>query len=155
LADAHYNYGVLLLTAGRLDDAGRAFEQALAANPHHAGAWNNLGQIHEAHGQAADARDCYERAVAQAPADAIVRFNLGRMLIAMHQYGDAIRHLEMIASEDHPERARFLFALATAHVLNGDVAGGRQLAIDARDLARARGQADLADAIDRDLARLR
>jgi tetratricopeptide (TPR) repeat protein len=155
LADAHYNYGVLLLTAGRLDDAGRAFEQALAANPHHAGAWNNLGQIHEARGQAADARDCYERAVAQAPADAIVRFNLGRMLIATHQYGDAIRHLEMIASEDHPERARFLFALATAHVLNGDVAGGRQLAIDARDLARARGQADLADAIDRDLARLR
>ena len=48
----------------------------------------------------------------------------------------------------------YLFALATAHVQAGDVAASRRYAIEARDLARSRGQADLATAIERDLARL-
>ena len=41
-----------------------------------------------------------------------------------------------------------LFALATAHVQAGNIAAGRRYAVEARDLARARGQADLAAAID-------
>ena len=59
-----------------------------------------------------------------------------------------------MASVDHPDRARFLFGLSTAYVLAGDIAVGRQYAVEARDLARSRGQADLAAAIDRDLEKL-
>ena len=42
-ADAHYNHGVALVLQGRDADAAVAFEQAVAANPQHAAAWNNLG----------------------------------------------------------------------------------------------------------------
>ena len=55
---------------------------------------------------------------------------------------------------DDPDQARFLFALGTAHVLAGDLAAGRKYATEARDLARSRGQTDLAAAIERDLAKL-
>ena len=55
---------------------------------------------------------------------------------------------------DHPDRARFLFGLSTAHVLSGDVAAGRQYAVEARDLARSRGQTEFAAAIERELEKL-
>ena len=154
LADANYNYGVLQVAQGKMDEAARAFRRALDANPQHAGAWNNLGQIEEAAGHLAEAEACYRRGVEHAPADATVRFNLGRVLIAEHRYADAIAQFDVLVAADSPERPRFMFGLATAHVLAGDVAAGRRLATDARDLARARGQLDLADAIDRDLAKL-
>ena len=55
---------------------------------------------------------------------------------------------------DHPDRARFLFGLATAHVLAGDIAGGRRCGAGAGPGAASRGQTDLAAAIERELEKL-
>ena len=47
MADAQYDYGVLLGMQERWDEAADAYRQALALNPLHAQAHNNLGQILE------------------------------------------------------------------------------------------------------------
>ncbi|MCU0700648.1 MAG: tetratricopeptide repeat protein [Myxococcaceae bacterium] len=56
-----------LVRAGRLDEA-RARLETLVAGPNAtAGAWFDLGVVHEAQGRAADARRCYERALSLLP----------------------------------------------------------------------------------------
>jgi Tfp pilus assembly protein PilF len=154
LAEAHYNYGVLLLLQDRVAEAEPVFEQAVAANPQHAAAWHNLGQIAERRGDLAAAATRYRRAVEEAPADDGMRFNLGRMLIALRQWRDAIAQFEVLAAREGAERPRYVYGLATALVLSGDLEKGRRIAADARALAEARGQRALVAAIDRDLAKL-
>ena len=90
-ADAHHNYGVALVLQGRHADAAVAFEQAVAANPQHAAAWNNLGGLSERAGRLDEAVARYQQAVDAAPADASMRFNLGRMLIANGRARDSCR----------------------------------------------------------------
>ncbi len=46
-ADAHYDYGVLLGLQDKWEPAADAYQKALAANPLHARASNNLGEIFE------------------------------------------------------------------------------------------------------------
>jgi Tfp pilus assembly protein PilF len=154
LAEAHYNYGVLLLLQNRVAEAEPVFEQAVAANPQHAAAWHNLGQIAERRGDLAAAATHYRRAVEEAPTDDTMRFNLGRMLIALRQWPDAIAQFEVLSAREGAERPRYVYGLATALVLSGDVKKGRRIAADARALAQARGQTALVAAIDRDLATL-
>jgi tetratricopeptide (TPR) repeat protein len=152
-ADAHYNFGVALLLQDRAAEAAAAFEQAVAANPLHAGAWNNLAGIAEQAGRLDQALERSQHAVDAAPGDPLMRFNLGRMLIANGRAHDAIAHFERLAQGDKPD-PRFVYGLATAWVQSGDVAKGRQVAQRARELAAAQGLNDLVAAIDRDLAGL-
>jgi tetratricopeptide (TPR) repeat protein len=154
LAEAHYNFGTCLAMQGKPDAAADAFRKALAVNPRHAGAWSGLARLAEMSGRIAEAEASYRKASEQSPADPEIRFNIARMLIARRQYRDAIAELEPIVAADHPDRARFLFGLSTAHVLAGDIADGRRYAVQARDLATSRGQAALAAAIERDLEKL-
>jgi tetratricopeptide (TPR) repeat protein len=152
--DAYYNYGVTLLLQERDGDAAVAFQRVVFVNPQSAGAWNSLGQIAERRGHLDEALARYRTAVEWAPADTGIRFNLGRLLIATKRYREAIAQFEILATEAGPEQPRYVFGLATAWVLSGDLAKGRTIALDARALAAARGQSDLVAAIDRDLARL-
>jgi tetratricopeptide (TPR) repeat protein len=154
LAEAHYNYGVCLAAQGQHAAAADLFRKALDANPNYASAWSALARLAEMSGRLDEAETDYRKAAEQSPADPQIRFNIARMLIAKKQYKDAIAELEPVASVDHPDRPRILFALSTAYVLTGDVATGRQYAVEARDLARSRGQGDLAAAIERDLEKL-
>jgi predicted Zn-dependent protease len=84
----------------------------------------------------------------------LIRFNIARMLIATQRYREAIAELQPAIAVDHPDRASFLFGLSTAHVLAGDVAEGRRYGVEALDLAKSRGQTDLAAAIQRNLEKL-
>jgi tetratricopeptide (TPR) repeat protein len=154
-AEAHYNHGVCLAAQGKIDAAADLFQLAVSLNPQYAGAWSNLGQIAEMRGRIEEAETHYRQAAEQAPADAAPHFNLARMLIARRKYAEAIAALQPVVARDVPERPQYLFALATAHVLSGDVPTGRGYAVEARDLARAGGRHELADSIDRELARLR
>jgi len=154
LAEAYYNFAVCLASQGQYQAASELFRKALAANPQYAIAWSGLARLAETEGRVDEAEADYRKAAEQSPADPLIRFNIARMLIARKQYREAIAQLEPVASVDHPDRARFLFGLSTAHVLAGDIAVGRQYAVEARDLAKSRGQADLAAAIDRDLEKL-
>ena len=111
--------------AGPRADAAVAFESAVAANPLHAGAWNNLGALSERAGRLEEALARYRQAVDAAPADASFRYNLGRMLIANGRAADAVPQFEVLARADAPD-PRHVYGLATALVLSGECrAGGR------------------------------
>jgi tetratricopeptide (TPR) repeat protein len=154
LAEAHNNWGICLVAQGQLEPAADAFRKAVDVNPHHAAAWNSLGGIALMRGRLDEAEDHLRRAVQEGPSDVRGRFDLARVLIARKRFPEAIEEFRRLAADDHPDRARFLFGLATAEVLSGDVTTGRKHATDALALARARGDADLAAAIERDLAKL-
>ena len=121
LAEAHYNFGACLAMQGKKDEAADAYRKALAVNPQYASAWSGLGQLAEMDGRLAEAESSYRKAAEQAPADPSIRFNIARMLIATQRYREAIAELQPAIVVDHPDRARFLFGLSTAHVLAGDI----------------------------------
>ena len=155
LDEAHYNHGVLLGLQERWEPAAEAYRKAIAVNPRHAGAYNNLGQILERDRQIEAAATAYRQAVDAQPAFRLARFNLGRMLIALARPDEAVLELEKLTEPRDGEAPRYLFALATALVRAGHRDEGVKWATDAKALALAHGQVELAAAIDRDLARLR
>jgi tetratricopeptide (TPR) repeat protein len=155
LGDAHYDYGVLLGLQEKWDLAADAYRQAIAVNPRHARAQNNLGQVLERQRQFEAASAVYRQAVESQPAFRLARFNLGRMLLALGRTDEAILELEKLTEPRDAEAPRYLFALATAYVRAGRKDDGIKWASDAKTLALAHGQGDLAAAIERDLARLK
>jgi Tfp pilus assembly protein PilF len=155
LADAHYDYGVLLGLQEKWGEAAAAYRQAIAANPHHAHARNNLGQLLEGERRIDEAIAEYRGALEAQPGFRLARFNLGRMLIASGRPEDAVTELQQLTEPRDAEAARYLFALSVAHVRAGRREEGLKWAEDARQLAAAFGQRELAAAIERDLARLR
>jgi tetratricopeptide (TPR) repeat protein len=155
LDEAHYDYGVLLGLQERWGPAAEAYRQAIAINPRHALAHNNLGQILERDRHFDEAATAYRQAVDSEPAFRLGRFNLGRMLLALGRPEEAVAELEKLTEPRDGEAPRYLFALATAHVRAGHRDEGIRWATDARMLALAHGQNELAAAIERDLARLK
>jgi Tfp pilus assembly protein PilF len=155
VADAHYDYGVLLGMQERWDTAAESYRKALELNPQHAQARNNLGQILERQARLAEATDEYRLAVESQPTLRIARFNLGRMLIAQGRHEEAVTALSQLTEPRDAEAPRYLFALATAHLYAGRRLEAIQWATDAKALAERFGDAALAAAIERDLARIR
>jgi tetratricopeptide (TPR) repeat protein len=155
LSTAHYDYGVLLGLQEKWDLAAEAYRRAIAVNPMHAPAQHNLGQILERQRQFEAAADAYRGATESQPSFRLARFNLGRMLLALGQTELAIAELGKLTEPRDAEAPRYLFALATAHIRAGQRELGIKWATDARQLALAHGQDELAAAIARDLASLK
>jgi tetratricopeptide (TPR) repeat protein len=154
IAEAHANYGQVLLAERRAAEAVPVFRQALAANPADGQAWNGLGLALETTGDTAAASAAYRQAVVHAPAFRSARFNYARTLVAAGQLDEAIVELEKIRVPEDDEAPRYLFALSAALVRAGNVQRGRVEALAALELARRYGQSDLAATIERDLAML-
>jgi tetratricopeptide (TPR) repeat protein len=155
LADAHYDYGVLLGMQEKWDQAAEAYRRALAIEPSHVQAHNNLGQMVERRQDFEGAASEYRQAVAAQPTFRLARFNLGRMLIALGRTDEAIVEFEKLTQPRDSETARYLFALAAAHVRAGHREEGIKRAEEARQLALEYGQQELAATIERDLARIK
>lgn len=153
--EAHYNYGVLLVQQRRSQEAEAVYRLAVAANPLHARARNNLGQLLEGKRDFSEALEQYREAVAANPQFRVARYNLARMLLARRQYDAAIAEFEKLREPQDAESPRYWYGLAVAHVQAGRHEGGLPLAREARRLAEAFGQNELAAAIDRDLANLK
>ena len=151
LSTAHYDYGVLLGIQKKWDLAAEAYRQTLAVDPTHAQARNNLGQLLERQHDLTAAASMYRAAVESHPTFRLVRFNLGRVLLALGRTEEAIAQLEKLVEPSDGETPRYLFALATAHFYAGHKDDGVKWAVEARRLAVAHGQRDLAAAIDREL----
>lgn len=88
--DAYYD-------AQRWNEAGLAFEHALALDPRQARAWFRLGNVREEQGRDEAAADCFEKAIAVDPAHAQAwnnlggaRQRLGRDELAIEAYRKAI-----------------------------------------------------------------
>lgn len=154
-ADLHYDYGVVLGLQQQWDAAEAAYRRALEANPLHANARNNLGQLLERKRDFEGAASEYRQATEAQPSFRLARFNLGRMLLQLKRGQQAIEQFERLQEPRDAEMPRYLFALATAHVMAGHRDEGLKLAISARNAALEFGQTDLAAAIDRQLASLK
>lgn len=154
-AAAHYNFGVFCYGAKRRDEARRAFEAALAIDPSHAEAHNNLGAILEEDGRLDAAAREFQKALDSRPDYSLARFHLGRIYANQSRWRDAIEQLRRAAESDDEGAATYTYALGATEAR----AGRREQAVAtlnaARQKALARGQAPLAAAIERDLARLR
>jgi tetratricopeptide (TPR) repeat protein len=154
-AEAHYDFGVVLGRQEEWDAAADAYRRALTVNPLHVESRNNLGQILERRRDFQAAAEEYRQAIEARPSFRLARFNFGRMLIALGRNEQAIAELEKLQQPVDAETPRYLFALSTALVRAGRTSEGLKLASDAERLARESGQADLAQAIAREIAKLK
>lgn len=75
---------------GRLTEAERDYQAALAAEPRHVDALHLLGVLRHQQGQHAEAADLVRRAVDLRPTDAGLQLNLGNALKALGRIDDAI-----------------------------------------------------------------
>ena len=76
-----YNRGIGLRDSGRYREAVGAFEEALAANPDSADAYNDLANAHGALNELGEAISHYERAIALRPDFSLAHMNLGMTLL--------------------------------------------------------------------------
>jgi Tetratricopeptide repeat len=91
-----YDVGRVLLMAGRLPEAGAAFNQALALKGDMPEAYYGLGLVFDALGRIDEAIDAYTRALRFNIDYADVHFNLARVLTARGRTAEAIAHYEEV-----------------------------------------------------------
>lgn len=154
-ADVHYDYGVVMGLQQKWAEAEAAYRRAVAANPLHPQARNNLGNVLERRRAFDEAAAEYRAAAEAQPSFRLGRFNYGRMLLALNRPAEAAAEFEKLRHPRDAETPRYLFALAIAHVRAGNTPEGIRLSNEARELALAYGQTDLAAAIARELEKVR
>jgi len=153
-AELHYNYGVVQFLREDYAAAEKAFRRALEANPRHAGSLHNLAQMLEGAGRMAEAERRYRQALAARPGYRLAHFNLGRLLVGLGRTGEAVEQIKKSIEPRDERSPEFLQGLAGAYALGGNREAARRYALEAKQLALSYGQTVLAEALDRDLARL-
>jgi SAM-dependent methyltransferase len=99
---------VVLLRAGRTEDAIRIYQQIARMNPRRPDAHNNLAVALKAAGRLEEAVQSYHRAVKIDPAYVVARKNLARALRRMGRHEDAIAQLATVFRGDSADTdARF------------------------------------------------
>ena len=88
--EAHYNLGVVLKSAGRLDEAVASYRKAVKLKPDYAEAHNNLGIVLKDQGQFDAALASYRRAAEIKPDFAEVQGNLGYVFKQLGQLDAAV-----------------------------------------------------------------
>jgi Flp pilus assembly protein TadD len=91
---ARYSLGVALQNEGRIEDAIRQYQEALAIDPRDVLTHNNLGIALRLQGRLEEAIEHYETAIDIAPGFAKARTNLGDALQAQGRVKEAIRQYE-------------------------------------------------------------
>jgi tetratricopeptide (TPR) repeat protein len=94
-AEAHFQHGLQLEETGAPpDQAIDAYQKAIAANPHAAGALVNLGTLYYRMRKFSDAENHYLKAVEADPKYALAHFNLGNLYDEMGDIDRARTHYE-------------------------------------------------------------
>jgi protein O-GlcNAc transferase len=89
-SEAHYNLGIVLKEAGRLDVAVVSYRRAVELKPDYAEAHNNLGNALKDLGQLDEAIASYRRVVALKPDFVLAHYNLGNAQKDQGQFDDAV-----------------------------------------------------------------
>ena len=123
-AEAFFHLGNLHRSHGRIDDAERAFRDAIQARPGYADALNNLGSLLKDSGRTAEAERALSEAVRCRPNFPEAHFNLGTLLMDLRRYDEAADHLRSsLAAEPHQADAQYW--LGNASMALGDVRAAR------------------------------
>jgi tetratricopeptide (TPR) repeat protein len=140
---AYYNYGVLLMAAGRRPEAETQLAKAAELNPRYADALNNLGLLLQARGELPGAEARFRAALAAQPQHPEANCNLARLL-ARSGSRDADRHFAAAVALPS-ERAPAYHTYFAQHYKNtGRLAEAIAEAQAAQTLAETYGQKDLA-----------
>lgn len=99
-AAAEYNLANVLDRKGRWSDARRHYDRALAIDPFHARAMNNLGLGLAGRGQTAAALTLFERAIEAAPGNAETYSNMGVALLNSGRLPQAMAAIEQALAID-------------------------------------------------------
>jgi tetratricopeptide (TPR) repeat protein len=153
-AETHYNYGVFLMSAQRTDEAAEAFRRTVELAPDHADALNNYAYLLMTTGQLDEAKRYYRKAIESQPDLRSAHFNLGRILVNQEKIWEAIAHLRQTLTPEDEETPRCTYALAAALARAGVREEALKYMVEAEEKARARGQLELLEAIERDRRRL-
>lgn len=154
-AELHYNLGVLEVAEGRLPQAEEAFRKAVELNPGYAPALTNLGQMLETRQRYGEAAALYRRAVESQPDYPLGHFHLGRMLLGQGKAPEAVEQFRAALEPETPQTAEAWMGLAAAQAQLGRRDEARRAAERAKALAERYGRRELAQAVERELERLR
>ncbi|MCF7975485.1 MAG: tetratricopeptide repeat protein [Phycisphaerae bacterium] len=124
-ARVYNRLGTEFLKQGKLTEAAAQFRQAVAADPSHAGAHNNLGIAYERLGRQ-DAQAEYQQAIQLQPDFTHAHYNLARSLLRAGQESEAVTELRRTIQID-PNHVGALNMLGT-------VLGKRQRFVEAQSL---------------------
>jgi tetratricopeptide (TPR) repeat protein len=91
-AEAHNNWGGMLLAHSRISEAMDHFRKAIEINPDYAEVQINLGTALAEQNQAAEAIGHYERALEIKPGNGKAHYNLANILATQGRFDEAIRH---------------------------------------------------------------
>ena len=105
-AFARQEFAETLISWGELAGAKLQLEAALAANPDHAGSWQDLGMLRHHDGDVAGARAAFERAKQLAPNDPRPRVNLAVLLWRHGDRAGAAVEYRALLELDLPDRLR-------------------------------------------------
>jgi Flp pilus assembly protein TadD len=93
-ARAHYNIGMLLLQAGKIQEAIGQYEQAVRIKPDYTDAHNNLGSALLERGRVPEAMAHWQRVLQIEPDSAPAHNNMGVALERMSKLPEAIQHFK-------------------------------------------------------------
>lgn len=153
-ADAHKAYGMVLLTLQRPGEALPALDRAAALTPRDPAVQVGRGLALEILDRLDEATAAYRAALDAAPTTSAARFGLARIAMRRQAVDEAIGHLERLRASRDADSPRHLFALSSAYARRGRLAEARRVAEEARDLARALGDEQLAAHIESELRKL-
>ena len=104
LAEAHHRLGLALLHLGKLTDAQKSIESALAIQPHASNILNSYGTVLVKQKKISAGIQAYERALALQPAYAQARFNLAKVFESINPKR-AIQEYQtfIVLAEDNPK----------------------------------------------------
>jgi Tfp pilus assembly protein PilF len=113
--EAYLNYGMLVGSQDRLDEAAEVFTSALAADPASATAHTFLGYIRDRQGRRDDAIAGYRAALALEPNQPRANYLLGELLLADGDETKAAEHFELSVTGGGPGSLWFLEKIADAY----------------------------------------
>lgn len=117
-AIVHFQRGLVLEQANRVEEAVEEYRRALEHNPHLAEAHDALGNYYHRHGLLAKAAEEF-RIVANLEGGFLAYFNIGSILIELGRYDEAINALLQCLIFDAEDPAVH-YQLGLAHFLQGD-----------------------------------
>jgi tetratricopeptide (TPR) repeat protein len=154
-AEAYYNFGVLCYATNRKREAKQAFERTIKIDSGKGEAHANLGSLLQEEGKLQEAAKEFLKAIELQPDNRVARFHLGRIFANEGRYDDALGQFSRIMTPEDDSTPTYLYAMGATYARAGRVSDAVATLDRARSKALERGQAAVAESIERDLARLK